>query len=139
MNKSKMSVLLLSIGLLASACTHSAADRTMTIYVKTLVQPDVFSVLPTSDQEVLYYKNANEIEGEYLELASVDIQNINEDYSSEMWIEKLKEESKEIGGNGVLLIKKISDTEDGLETYKIKAMAVYALDRMPKAAHLASL
>jgi recombinational DNA repair protein RecR len=138
MNKSKMSVILLSIGLLASACTFSEGNRAMTVSVKKLVEPDLFGVLSNANQEILFYKNSKEIEGEYLVLASVEIQNVSDDESSEIWIEKLKQESKEVGGNGVLFIKE-DESEGDLATHKIKAMVVYALDRMPKPAHLASL
>lgn len=137
--KKTMSVLLLSIGLLFTACSTRQVERSMTTYVKDLVQPDVFSVLPQSGQEMLVYQNSAEIEGEYFELASVEIQKISDEDSSERMIEKLVEETKGLGGNGVLLIEKTSSKDGNLITQQMKAIAVFTLDRMPYTEPIVSL
>ena len=125
-------------GALLTACNNPAIQSTTT-HVKDLVESDVFEVLPQHSLEVLVYNNVKEIEGEYLTLASVDIKEISNDWSEETLLDNLKMETKEMGGNGILILKKTSLEEGEMITKEWTAIAVYALDRIPLSDQYVSL
>ncbi|MGN8225469.1 hypothetical protein [Gracilimonas sp. BCB1] len=130
MRKVNTVLILVIMGMMTAACTTSVT-RSTTTHVKDLVQSDVFGVLPAYDKEIIVYYSADEVEGEYIELATVQIQETAGESSTENMIEMLKMEAKELGGNGVILIDNKADETSGSVTKKVKAIAVYALDIIP--------
>ncbi len=137
MKKINTLIILFVFGIAITSC--NSPTNHSTTHVKELVQSDVFEVLPDKTHEILVYHNAEEIEGEYLELAKVEIQEISDDNSTEKIIEKLKKETKELGGNGILLVENVTNKESGMTMRKMEAIAVYVLDLMPKDHQLVKL
>jgi hypothetical protein len=130
MNKVNAVLILVIIGMMTAACSTSVT-RSTTTHVKDLVQSDVFEVLPAHGQEIIVYNSPDEVEGEYLELATVQIQETAEESSSENMIEMLKIEAKNLGGNAVILVENKTDGASRMVTKEVKAIAVYALDKIP--------
>lgn len=138
MEKLKTVLAVILFGMMVTACDSSTNQFTST-HVKDLVQSDVFEVLPQSDMDILVYSDATEIEGEYFELATVEIKDSKLDHSSEKVVDMLKEEAKKLGANGVLILEQ-TENEDGRNvTKEVKAITVYALDREPVLNTLVSL
>ena len=121
---------LIGFGMLMAACSTSV-NKSTTTHVKDLAQSDVFGVLPEADEEVMIYNTPEEIGGEYLELATVNIQEINAEKNSDSMMEMLKKEAKELGGNGILLIKSSTNEKGRAVTKEVKAIAVYTLEEIP--------
>lgn len=139
MNKVKAVLILLVIGMMTTACS-TTVNKTTTTHVKDLVQSDVFGVLPESNQEIMIYNNPEEIGGEYLELATVKIQETaRENSTQQQMMEMLKKEAKELGGNGLILIESSSNEKGSTITKEVKAIAVYALDKIPAESQLVLL
>ncbi|HBX66068.1 MAG: hypothetical protein CL670_01055 [Balneola sp.] len=138
MEKLKIVLALLIIGVITSACSSSTHQSTNT-HIKDLVQSDVFGVLPETEMDIMVYNNSSEIEGEYFELATVEIKETGDDSSSEEVIEMLKKEAKDLGGNGVLLLEQKENENGKAITKEIKAIAVYALDRVHVGTQIVSL
>lgn len=130
MRKVNAVLILVIIGMMTAACSTSITKSTTT-HVKDLVQSDVFGVLPTHSQEIIVYNSPDEVEGEYLELATVQIQETAGESSTESMIEMLKIEAKNLGGNGVILIENKTGDRSASVTKEVKAIAVYALDKIP--------
>ncbi|WP_421773300.1 hypothetical protein [Gracilimonas sp.] len=134
MRKVNAVLILVIMGMMTAACTTSVT-RSTTTHVKDLVQSDLFGVLPAYDKEIIVYNSPDEVEGEYIELATVQIQETAGESSTENMIEMLKMEAKELGGNGVILIDNKADEIAGSVTKEVKAIAVYALDIIPSEAN----
>lgn len=130
MKKVNAVLILVIIGMMTAACGTSVSKSTTT-HVKDLVQSDVFGVLPEAGQEIIVYNSPEEIEGEYLELATVKIKEIARENSTQDMMEMLKKEAMDLGGNGVLLIESKTDEKGSTITKEVKAIAVYALDKIP--------
>ena len=130
MKKVNAVLILIIIGMMTAACS-TTVNKSTTTHVKDLVQSDVFGVLPESGQEIKVYNNPEEIEGEYLELATVKIQETAQENSTEGMIEMLKSETKNLGGNGVILVERKVDNKGSTVTKELKAIAVYALAKIP--------
>lgn len=127
------------LGALSLAACTSPVIHSTTTHVKDLVQSDVFDVLPENELEVLIYNSPEEIEGEYLTLAMVEVKEISSDWSEKRVLNQLKEETELLGANGILVLKK-TKLQDGEEiTKEWKAIAVYAMDRVPLNNQLVSL
>jgi hypothetical protein len=139
MNKLKTVLVLVGIGMMMTACGNSSVNESTTTHVKDLVQSDVFGVLPDGEIEMLVYNNSEEIEGEYLELATVEIQSTKQTNSFDEVVEMLKKEAKTLGGNGILLIEQNNQEDAQAVTQEVKAIAIYALDRVPTEKQLVSL
>ncbi|MEQ8524287.1 hypothetical protein [Gracilimonas sp.] len=130
MKKINAVLILVIIGMMTAACSTSV-NKSTTTHVKDLVQSDVFGVLPEAGQEIVVYNNPEEIEGEYLELATVNIQETAQKSSTENMMEMLKKEAKNLGGNGVILVESKTNEKGSAVTKEVKAIAVFALDKMP--------
>jgi|GEM_PF-1549775 hypothetical protein len=138
MEKLKVVLSVLIIGVIISACSSPTHQSTNT-HIKDLVQSDVFGVLPETEMDILVYNNSSEIEGEYFELATVEIKETSVGNSIEEVIEMLKKEAKELGGNGILLLEQTENENGTAITKEVKAIAVFALDRVHVGTQLVSL
>ncbi|MEX0845995.1 MAG: hypothetical protein WD022_11980 [Balneolaceae bacterium] len=138
MNKVPKIIILFVVGMITISCSNPVNQYTTT-HVKELAQSDLFGVLPESGQPVLVYENANEINGEYLELATVRIQEVSDENCADKITEQLKKEAKDLGGNGILLINKTKNEDGNKITQEMKAIAVYVFDQLPVNDQLAIL
>lgn len=138
MNNIKITTILFATILMVSACSTPTNNTTKT-YVKDLAQSDVFGVLPEYNLEVVVYNKPEEIEGEYLELAKVEILETSKDNSREDVLERLKTEAKNLGGNAILLTESKMSEEGEIRTYTLKGIAVYALERIPEESPIVAL
>lgn len=129
MNRINIIIILFTTFFTISAC-NSPANKSTSTHVKDLVQSDVFGVLPEFNHEILVYNNPGEIEGEYLELAKVEIRETNNENTEEEILTLLKKEAKDLGGNGILILEKNHFKERNTKTHEVKAIAIYALDRI---------
>ncbi len=130
MNKLINKIILFTTIILISACNTPVNNSTKT-HVKDLAESDLFGVLPEYDLEVVVYNKPDEIEGEYLELAKVEIEETSEANTMTDVLERLKTEAKNLGGNGILLTESKVSEKGEMKTLTIKAIAVYALERIP--------
>lgn len=130
MNKVKL-LTLFGLGILMTACSTSV-DNSTTTHVKDLAQSDVFGVLPDSGPEVLVFQNNEDVIGEYLELATVRIQKTDHDKSLESMMEMLKDEARELGGNGVILVENSSNNKGSTVIKEVVAIAIYTLGEIPE-------
>lgn len=138
MNKMITTIILFATILMMTAC-NTSVNKSTTTHVKDLAQSDVFGVLPEYNLEVIVYHNPEEIEGEYLELAKVEIQETSHENSTTDVLERLKTEAKNLGGNGILLTESEVSEEGKNKTHTIKGIAVYALGRIPEESPIVAL
>lgn len=115
-----------------SACSTVYVTSNSNTRVKQLVEADVFEVLPKVDGEIAIYNSTFEIEGEYLELATVEIEDENSRDQPSQIFEHLMRETKLLGGNGILLIKNDREEMVGTISEQIHALAIFELDRVPQ-------
>ncbi len=130
MRKVNAVLIIVIMGMMTASCTPSVSKSTTT-HVKDLVQSDVFGVLPAYNQEIIVYNSPSDVEGEYFELATVQILETAGESSMDNMIEMLKIEAKNLGGNGVILVGNKTEGTSNLLTKEVKAIAVYALDKIP--------
>lgn len=138
MTNSKLLTPLLILFITIQACTSSNQQSTTT-HVKELVQSDVFEVLPEWYEEIVVYESADDIEGEYFELAAIEVKDVRNALSDDRILKRLKNEAEALGGNGVLLVHKSKKEKGGLITEEVKAMAIYSLQVIIDANQLAYL
>ncbi len=138
MKRVQMITLLMITGLLITACNTPVNHSTKT-YVKELAETDVFETLSEDTSEVLVYEDESDIEGEYLELATLNIHQVNSDDSLAEIVQDLKNEAMMLGGNGVLILEKSTKKDEGAFTKEMKAIAVYTFDKNAKGKELAAL
>lgn len=138
MKRVQMITLLMVSGLLITACNTPVNHSTKT-YVKELAETDVFETLSEDSSEVLVYEDEADIEGEYLELATLDIHQVNGDDSLTEIVQNLKNEAMMLGGNGILILEKSTKKNNGAFTKEIKAIAVYTFNKNTNGKELAAL
>ncbi len=137
--KSPQLIILSALLMIASACTQQTSYTSNT-HVTSLVPEDVYEVLPKSDLDIMVYNDSSEIDGEYFELAMIEVEETVPSQSSAQIMDSLKNEVKKLGGNGVLVLQNTNSVKGNSQTQSVKAMVVYALDRRYSATHpLASL
>lgn len=127
--KSQLSIILSVILIIASACSQKTNNYSK-IHVTKLVPADVFEVLPKSETAFKVYKNSDEIEGEYFELAMIEIEETISSNSTAQIIDALKSEAKALGGNGILVMEDSNSEKEGVQSKKMKVVAVYAFEQM---------
>lgn len=131
MEKIKWIPLLLVVCLLTGCNTSQSVNSEYFTHVKDMVQADVFDVLPESTDNIVVYNSTDEIAGEYIELASVEMQEINNHKKNKEMMSRLIEEAIDLGSNGILVLSSTKTEKDGTTKEEMKAIAIYDLDRAP--------
>lgn len=139
MEKMKWIPLLTIVCLLTACNTSQSVNSEYSTHVKDIVHADVFDVLPENTDDIIVYNSTDEIAGEYIELASVEMKEINSHKQKKEMMTRLIEEAKELGSNGVILVSSNKTERDGTVKQEIKAIAIYDLDRAPVLNPLAKL
>lgn len=132
--KSQQLIILSALLLIASACAQEPSHTSNT-HVTNLLPEDVYEVLPKSDLDIMVYDNSSEIDGEYFELAMIEVEETAPSNSSAQIMDSLKNEVKKLGGNGILVLQNTNSVKGKAQTQSVKAMAVYALDRRYATTH----
>lgn len=133
MKKVQVIIMCVVTGLLISACNAPVNYSTKT-YVKDLVETDVYEAIanPAETEVVRLFDNSGEIEGEYLELAQLEVEEVSDHDSTEHILDILKSEARKVGANGVLIVKSTSNIKGGVTTQNWAAIAVYTFEEMPE-------
>lgn len=132
---------LLFVVMIGSACTPKDPVYTeVTTRISDMATSDVFDMLPTADKSPEIYNSPDEISGEYLELASVELKESVLSSDSDRALNKLKEEAALLGSNGLLILDDDHQHEgnEPVEGHTIKAIAIYTLNGSPSLGNIAA-
>lgn len=130
--KPRVIVTLFIVAALMTACNTASTTKEQSTKIRDIVQSDVFDVLPPVNDDMLVYNAPDEIDGEYLELASVEITLTSSGATKEEMMKDLLKEARILGGNGVLVLSQTKVDYKGFYKQELKAIAVYALNRAAK-------
>lgn len=124
-----------------SACTpNEPVYSELTTRISDMATSDVFDVLPATDKSPEIYNSPDEITGEYLELASVELKESALNSDSGRALNKLKEEAALLGSNGLLILEDAHQHEESESEaeHTIKAIAIYTLEGSPALGNIAA-
>ena len=124
-----LSLTLIAVFIL-SGCVQTV-QQSSTMYVRDLVQSDVFEVLPENNSDIAIFEYTEDIQGEYLELATVQIEELASNFDREDLVSKLKQEAYILGGNAVLIVEEKQRKEGKITKTMLKGIAIFALDAIP--------